>query len=472
MHLQQVDIAIIGAGTSGLNAFSQARKVTSNLVLINEGHYGTTCARVGCMPSKVLIEVAKEFNRRSHFPAFGIQGSEHLTIDRVQVMKHLRELRDWFVARVMSSVEKIGDKNIAGRARFIEPNVLQLNDKRIQAKKIIIATGSRPVIPVPWRKLGSQLITTDEFFELEELPDTMAVIGLGAIGSEIGQALGRLGIQIIGVEMATSVCGLSDPEVNKVAVEELSKDMELWLGTAAELEKTTDGKIEVTTADGRCKTVDKVFAALGRRPNFDNLGLEVFGLDFSKGFEGLVNPNTMQLADLPIFVAGDVSSYRPLLHEATDEGVIAGYNAVHDPITAFKRRVPLRIAFTDPQVVVVGASLSELAGQDIVIGERNFTVQGRTKIMARNHGLLRIYANKSTGHLLGAEMMVPDGEYLGHFLALALEQAMTLEDIMAVPYYHPTIMEGLDNAITAAAAQVDNKRMGPVLHPLTQPFSG
>jgi dihydrolipoamide dehydrogenase len=464
---QQVDIAIIGAGTAGLNAFSQARKVTANLVLINEGPHGTTCARVGCMPSKVLIEVAREFNRKTHFPKFGIQGSEHLTIDRVQVMKHLRELRDWFVARVMNSVDRIGDKNIQGRAHFIEPNVLEVNGERIHAKKIIIATGSRPVVPAAWHDLGSQLITTDEFFELENLPDSIAVIGLGAIGSEIGQALARLSLQVIGVEMTTAICGISDPEINKVAIEELSKDMELWLGTAAQLSATADGKIEVTTTDGRCKTVDKVLAALGRRPNFDNLGLEIFGLDFSKGFQGLINPNTMQLADFPVFIAGDVSSYRPLLHEATDEGIIAGYNAVHDPITAFQRRVPLRIAFTDPQVVIVGASFSELAGQDIAIGERNFTVQGRTKIMARTHGHLRIYAEKSTGRLLGAEMIVPDGEYIGHFLALALEQAMTLQDIMTIPYYHPTIMEGLDNAITAAAAQLENKITGPVLRQLS-----
>lgn len=460
---RKVDVAIIGAGTAGLTAFSQVRSVTSNVVLINEGHYGTTCARVGCMPSKVFIEVAKEFSRRKHFDEFGIEGSENLVINRSQVMKHVRNLRNWFVDRVMDSVNRIGEKNIKGHARFVEPQVLEVNGERIEANKIIIATGSRPIVPPDWRQLGNKLITTDEFFELEDLPDSVAVIGLGAIGSELGQALARLGIRVIGVEMLSNVCGLSDREVNKVAIEELSSDFEIWMGTAAQVSEAPNGGVTIETHDGKSTTVEKVLASLGRQPNFEGLGLEVFGLDFSKGLKGLVNPNTMQLADLPIFIAGDVASLRPILHDVADDGAIAGYNAVQDRVAAFKRRVPLRIAFTDPQVVVVGASFAELGGQDIIIGERSFVVQGRTKVMARGHGLLRVYADRQSGRLLGSEMMIPDGEYVGHFLAMAIENEMTVREVMRVPFYHPTILEGLDNALNAMAAQLEDGHRGPVL---------
>jgi dihydrolipoamide dehydrogenase len=140
---RKVDVAIIGAGTAGLNAFRRVKQVTSNVVLINDGHYGTTCARVGCMPSKVLIEVAKEFSRRKHFEDFGIKSSENLTINRAQVMKYMRQQRDWFVARVMDSFDRGEDKNIKGRARFVEPQVLEVNDERIHANKIIIAAEGR-----------------------------------------------------------------------------------------------------------------------------------------------------------------------------------------------------------------------------------------------------------------------------------------------------------------------------------------
>jgi len=364
---KKVDVAIIGAGTAGLNTFAQVRQKTSNLVLINAGHYGTTCARVGCMPSKVLIEVAKEFSRRQHFENFGIEGSDSLTINRAQVMKHVRRMRDGFVNRVMEGVNKIGDKNIKGRARFVEPQVLEVNGEQIHANKIVIATGSRPIMPPEWHNLG--VITTDYFFELEDLPDSIAVIGLGIIGSEIGQALGRLGIRVLGVEMLSTVSSLSDPVINKVAIEEFSKDFEqIWLGGAAQLSDDPAGGVKVETEQGQSTTVDMVLASLGRRPNIDNMGIEeVFGIDLSSGLKGLLNPHTMQMGDFPVFVAGDVTSIRPILHEVADDGVIAGYNAVRDSATAFKRRVPLRIAFSDPQIVIVGASFAELEGQEIAI---------------------------------------------------------------------------------------------------------
>ncbi len=457
---KNVDVAIIGAGTAGLNAFSKVRQKTANLVLINDAHYGTTCARVGCMPSKVLIEVAKEFSRRQHFDDFGINGN--LTIDRKQVMKHVRQMRDWFVGRVMQNVDKIGDKNIKGRARFIEPQVLEVNGEQIHANKIIIATGSRPIMPPNWREIG--VITTDEFFELETLPDSMAIIGLGAIGSELGQALARLGVKVIGVEMQSTVCGLSDPEVNKVAIEELSKDFEIWMESTAQLSKVSDG-IKVETTNGRSTTVEMVLASLGRTPNIDNLGLEVLGIE---NIKDIINPNTMQLGDLPIFIAGDVTNIKPILHEVADDGAIAGYNAVSETVEAFKRRVPLRIAFSDPQTVVVGASFAELQeqNQDLIIGERSFKVQGRTKVMARNHGLLRIYADRQSGRILGSEMMIPDGEYIGHFLAMAIENNLTVREVMVTPFYHPTILEGLDNALNMIAAQLEGGNKAPALKKL------
>ena len=460
---RQVDVAIIGAGTAGLNAFREVKQVTSNVVLINDGPYGTTCARVGCMPSKVLIEVAKTFSRREHFNDFGIKGSENLILDRKQVMQYMREQRDWFVARVMDGVNQIGDKNIKGRARFLEPQVLEVNGERIQADKIIIATGSRPIVPDEWKKFGDKVITTDDFFELDDLPDSIAVIGLGAIGCELGQALARLGVKVVGVEMLSNVAGLSDPKVNKVAIEELAKSFDVWLETAAQLSETAEGKIKVETDDGRSIIVDKVLASLGRRPNIDNMGLEVFNLGLSNGFKNGVNPNTMQIGNLPLFVAGDVGSLKPILHEVADEGTIAGYNAVQNEVQAFERRVPLRIAFTDPQVVIVGASFAELAEQEFITGERSFVVQGRTKVMARNHGLLRVYAHSESGRLLGSEMMIPDGEYIGHFLAMAIENEMTVREVMATPFYHPTVLEGLDNALNAIAAQLEGGNQGPAL---------
>ncbi|HEY8857767.1 MAG TPA: FAD-dependent oxidoreductase, partial [Rugosibacter sp.] len=150
---ETVDVAIIGAGSAGLAALSEVKKHTQNVVIINDGPWGTTCARVGCMPSKLLIEAAKAFHHRATFEEFGIRGADQLTVDRSAVLRRVRRLRDVFVASTLNTTEEMGDRAITGRARLLGPNRLQVNGIEIIARHIIIATGSRPVVPAPWRAL-------------------------------------------------------------------------------------------------------------------------------------------------------------------------------------------------------------------------------------------------------------------------------------------------------------------------------
>ncbi|MDA3837956.1 MAG: FAD-dependent oxidoreductase, partial [Candidatus Delongbacteria bacterium] len=180
MNDKKVKVAVIGAGTAGLSAFKEVYKVTPDCVLINGGQYGTTCARVGCMPSKVFIQIANDFYNRHSFKQQGIKNSDKLILDKVEMMKYVRSLRDHFVSGVLKSVDKLGDKNIEGFARFVEPNVLDVDGIKVIADTIIIANGSSPIIPNSWQDYGDKIITTDDIFEQEFLPDDMAVIGAGA----------------------------------------------------------------------------------------------------------------------------------------------------------------------------------------------------------------------------------------------------------------------------------------------------
>jgi len=151
--VKNVDVAIIGAGTAGLHALSEVRRVTDNFVVIDGGTLGTTCARVGCMPSKVMIQSADDFHRRQAFKAEGITGGSGLSLDASHAMKHVRSLRDRFVSSVMeNSLDPLGDKLIRDFAEFLEPDLLLAGDQRIRSKKVIIATGSTPAIPKPWRR--------------------------------------------------------------------------------------------------------------------------------------------------------------------------------------------------------------------------------------------------------------------------------------------------------------------------------
>ncbi|MEW8381349.1 MAG: dihydrolipoyl dehydrogenase, partial [Candidatus Thiodiazotropha taylori] len=180
------------------------------------------------------------------------------------------------------------------------------------------------------------------------------------------------------------------------------------------------------------------------------------------------NPNTMQCGDSHIFIAGDLNGERPILHEAGDEGKIAGYNAAHDEVMGFKRKVPLAINFCDPNICLVGKRYEELDLDDTAIGEVKLAPVGRALIMGQNRGVIRVYAEKSSGRMVGAEMITTRGENLAHLLNWAISQDLSVGDLIRMPFYHPVIEEALQAALNNLYAQVETKNQGPIkeLYPL------
>ncbi|MFZ1851121.1 MAG: FAD-dependent oxidoreductase, partial [Nitrosomonas sp.] len=156
-----LDVIIVGAGTAGLSSLREVKKQTDQFAIINDGPWGTTCARVGCMPSKLLIEAANAFHHRNTFAEFGINGADSLTIDIPKVLRRVRKLRDDFVNSTIKTTVELGKKAISGRARLIASDTIEINGEKLRAHKIILATGTHPIIPEPWRKLGKRLLTTD-----------------------------------------------------------------------------------------------------------------------------------------------------------------------------------------------------------------------------------------------------------------------------------------------------------------------
>jgi dihydrolipoamide dehydrogenase len=451
---REVDVAIIGAGSAGLFALSQVRRKTDNYVLIDGGELGTTCARVGCMPSKVMIQVADDYHRRSIFDREGIEGAEELGLDMPAIMEHVQDLRDVFVDKTLGVTDALDETHlIDGYASFVDDHNIEVNGERYTAGSIVIATGTVPVVPEAWQSFKDHVITTDEIFELEDLPASVAVIGLGSIGLEIGQALSRLGVDVTGVDLLEKVAKLNDPIVNTLAVEAIGKEFPLWLGEAAQLEKT-DAGIRVSAGDKEV-VVEKVLASLGRRPNFDQLGLENTSLKLDESGVPLFNAETMQCGNASIYIAGDVNMDRPLLHEAGHEGRVAGYNAVRQSAVAFRRKPQLAITFCDPNIAIVGAQLNELDESKTAIAEMQFGPVGRALIIGKNRGVLRVYVNKADGLVLGAAMACVKGEHLAHLLAWSIQQGLSVFDMLKMHYYHPVIEEALQGALYSVLSELD-----------------
>jgi len=467
---KKVDVVILGSGTAGLNATSRVGPSGKSFLLINGGEPGTTCARVGCMPSKALIQVAEDYHRRTHLGRFGVDGHQELNIDIPRAMERVQDLRDNFVDRVLSnSTDNMGEKFIEAYARFVDPHTLELdNGERVVADRIVIATGSRPIVPKAWEAFGDKVMTTDSFFEQEDLPKSVAVIGLGVIGLELGQSLSRLGIQVTGFDLAETIGGASDPEVSNMALEIMKNAFDIHLGQPVAIAE--EGEQLRVSAGEVSILVDRVLCAMGRTPNVENLSLENAGIELDARGIPLYDRNTMQCGDSHIFIAGDVNGERPILHEAGDEGKIAGQNAAGDQVIAYRRKVPLAINFCDPNICLVGMRYTDLDLESTAIGEVKLAPVGRAMIMGQNRGVIRVYADKVGGRILGAEMITPRGENLAHLLNWAITQDLSAGDLIRMPFYHPVIEEALQAALNNLYAQVEAKNPGLIkeLYPLEQ----
>ena len=466
MKRMTVDVAVIGAGTAGLSAYRAAVAAGRRAVLIEGGPYGTTCARVGCMPSKLLIAAAEAAHGPQRWPEFGLRLEGTVAVDGKAVMARVKRERDRFVGFVLDDVEAIPTADrVRGYARFVDDRTLEVDDHtRIAFGRAVIATGSSPTVPPLLRALGDRLIVNDDVFDWNDLPRSAAVFGPGVIGLELGQALHRLGVDVTLFGRRGHVGPLSDPEVRAYA--RRTFEGELALEADADVRAVTrDGdrvQVRYRGADGaeRTATVDVVIAATGRAPNVRGLALENTSLALDGQGVPVFDRTTMQCGSTSIFIAGDVDDDLPLLHEAADEGRIAGANAARFPdVRPAPRRTPLAVVFSDPQLAMAGARHADLAPGTFVTGAVSFENQGRSRVMLRNAGLLHVYADVATGRLLGAEMIGPDAEHLGHLLAWAIQAGFTVEQALAMPFYHPVVEEGLRTALRDARSKLGSEHV-------------
>ena len=457
----QADVLVIGGGTAGMGAFRHARQFTDKVYLVESTVCGTTCARVGCMPSNLLIAAAEARHHALHTAPFGIHlDTASVRTDGREVMARVKAERDRFVGFVLEDVEAWpAERRIMGAAKFIDEHTVEVGGHtRISADRIVIATGSRPLILPQWQPLGDRLIVNDDVFSWDDLPESVAVFGPGVIGLELGQALSRLGVKVEIFGVSGNLAGLADPVIRREAVASFSQELTLHLDSRTQVSLDENGKVVVDWEEngqsGRF-VADYALAAAGRVPNTDNIGLE--NLDIRTDARGvpLADPHTMQTSIPHIFIAGDASNQLPLLHEASDQGKIAGDNAGRYPdVRPGLRRSPIGVVFTDPQIASAGeryTALQQRYGERfdsaVAIGEVSFKNQGRSRVMLKNQGHLRVYAEQGSGRLLGAEMFGPAAEHIAHLLAWSHQQGLTVAQMLDMPFYHPVVEEGLRTAL-------------------------
>jgi dihydrolipoamide dehydrogenase len=298
-------------------------------------------------------------------------------------------------------------------------------------------------------------VVNDDLFEWQDLPESVAVFGPGVIGLELGQALGRLGVRVRMFGVGGAVGPIQDPEIRQCALDTFNDEFPLDPDAdTRNIERTEDG-VAITFTDGDrgvvTETFDYLLAATGRRPNIDGLDIQNAGLALDDRGTPVFDHYTLRCGNSHVFIAGDVNNSQPLLHEAADEGRIAGDNAARYPeVRAGLRRVPLSVVFTEPQIATVGKTIQqvdETCRGCFAVGSVSFEGQGRSRVIGRNRGLLRVYGEHGTGLFMGAEMFGPAAEHIGHLLAWSVQQRMTVSAMLEMPFYHPVIEEGVRTAL-------------------------
>ena len=459
------DVAVIGAGTAGLAAYRQSIAQGASTLIIEGGPYGTTCARVGCMPSKLLIAAADAHHALGRLHAFGIDLNGTPSIDGVRVMNRVRSERDRFVGFVLDGVNNIpAEHKIRGYAKFIDAHTLEValdngGTATIKAKSIVIASGSTPIVPDVLKPAGDRVIINDNVFKWTTLPKSVLVLGAGVIGLELGQALSNLGVRVTLLGRGNRIGHLSDPVVRDSALNVMQHSMDFQSNAQLESVARTETGVQVNFIDdagqAQSREYDYVLATTGRKVNLDNLNFDALNItpDFDR--------HTLQIGDSHLFIAGDVNADVPLLHEAADEGNIAGANAsrlaLSRAVESGARRSPLAVIFSEPNIATAGQMYRDLDLRRTAAGAVDFADQGRSRVMQVNQGVLRVYGDIETGQFLGAEMVGPRTEHIAHLLAWAHQMHMTVTQMLSMPFYHPVIEEGLRTALRNLAANIEKK---------------
>ena len=443
MRRVDCDVAVIGAGTAGLQAYKAATARGARAVIVERGPGGSTCTRVGCMPSKLLIAAGRAAARVRDAGLFGVSAGE-VRIDGAAVMARVRAERDHFVRSVLDEYHAIpADRRAQGEARFTGPTTLAVGDDvTITAKAVVIAAGSHASVPDALKPIAGLVRTNDDIFDLPEPPRSLAVIGAGPLGIELAQAFARLGTVVTVLDEGHTVGHLSDPEAARAAAAALGRSFDLHLGVTVQARLAEDGRAAVSWTGAGSVTVDLVLAAAGRSPNLAALNLSAAGLECDEHGVPRFDHRSRRCGDAPVFIAGDAGSWRPVLHEASRGGRTAGAVAAGgEPPRALPA---LLIAFTEPNLVEVGRRFDALP-EGAVIGTAAVGDNGRATIDGHEDGVVRLYADRD-GVLIGATVVAPDGEHLGHLVALAIDRGMRAAEFADQPWYHPTLEELLPNA--------------------------
>ena len=456
METLDTQLLIIGAGPGGYACAIRAGQLGIPTVIVEAVKPGGTCLNVGCIPSKALIHAADEYHRLMTFCG-GQSDVQAMGITSGAASINLGETMDWkngIVSKLVGGVggllRKANVHVIHGDARFRDGKSVFVESSngslQINSENIVIATGSEPV-EIPSLPFSDHILSSTEALSLTSVPDTLAVVGGGYIGLELGTCFAKLGAKVSIVESAQRLLPSYDEELTRPIVKRLEQlGVSVSTGTKAVSYDSNKAALQIAVGDEQSAiNADKVLVTVGRRARLSGWGLTELSLTTRNGF--LTINEQCQTSMRGVYAIGDVSGEPMLAHRAMAQGEMVAKIVAGQPAAWDKQCIPA-VCFTDPELVSAGLSAEQAkaAGEDFSVAKFPFAANGRAMTLQREDGFIRVVFRNSNNVILGLQAVGAGVAELSAAFSIAIEMGARADDIAATVHAHPTLSEGLQEA--------------------------
>lgn len=450
-------IVVIGGGPAGYPAALKAASLGARVTLVEKHKLGGVCLNCGCIPSKSFLQAAHAFQTAFEAARLGASGAQEAVQalfdarDFGRVKARQQAATQKLMQGIVFLLKKAGVRVITGTAEFQDEHTLLIRtaqgEETLPFDGAVLATGSEAFYPPALEAWRGQIYDNSNFFDMEHLPKSIAVIGGGVIGCELSDFLQAFGVDVHLVELQPRLLPLEEEAASRVITQTFTKrGIHIYTGVSATALKQTAAGFEVTLSDGKTVQVETVLAAIGRSVNLDALHPERAGIAWTK--KGVsVHPRTLQLKG-DIYAAGDVTGLLQLAHAATRQGEVAAANLCGAAAEYYNERVP-RAIYTSPEVAAVGFTRAQAQQQGVEIKTHKsfFLSNGRAVAQGQTDGYAEWVSDAKTGRLLGCSVVGEHAAELIHIAAVALEAGLTVEQMKKTVFAHPTFAETLSEAL-------------------------